>query len=352
MGLISLARPNQDKFGGVYVSVDTTFEKFNFFHIFSVSLNFVEFLIDEKPVTQAGRHNQSSIYEKIAETAKNEELSSKLQKSYQTDDAVCEAFPDHRVKLRFQDRTVLTLNKAKNKATILTKLGDFLELTLDTPGPYYHYINSALSFYDFIFTSEAEKMARFREIEILNNMIQNDFERSSKLVDLIKGNSRRQGRHKIPGNGQIKVQNNFEENQIFGDNQAQGCDFRHSRPIFMQSDGFQMTNQPLNDFIGLEQKSSIEGEKSKENRFNRLQDQHDLSSIMTESSQDLSESFNQGNHHRPQITENHQFGHFGPDETPQGPQAGYIDMDEMIRRTLEQNDSILNGIRKTLSKKK
>lgn len=75
-------------------------------------------------------------------------------KIYQTShnsEAVCEAFYGKYVKLKFVDRTVVTLSSDRRIASIISKSGDILEIQSLNPGIYHPYVQAALEYWDYVF---------------------------------------------------------------------------------------------------------------------------------------------------------------------------------------------------------
>lgn len=119
---------------------------------------------------------------------KEEENSQKIFKIYETKNAVCEAFENKTVKLKFSDRTIVTLIPKENKADIITRYGDFLNnIKIDNPGPHLPYINTCIEFWKFVFIPVKEREREEEEEMRFQSMVKGVLERSKDLVDLMNG---------------------------------------------------------------------------------------------------------------------------------------------------------------------
>ena len=83
----------------------------------------------------------------------------KLYQTSHTAEAVCESYYGKYVKLKFVDRTVITLSSDRKTASILTKSGDILDIQSLNPGIYHSYVQAALEYWDFVFKPAQEKIA-------------------------------------------------------------------------------------------------------------------------------------------------------------------------------------------------
>ena len=75
--------------------------------------------------------------------------------------AVCEAYQNRSVKLKFIDRTILTIDLNRPRVfQVISKYGEILELGVNKPGAFAEYLEEAQEFSDFVFTDPSEREAR------------------------------------------------------------------------------------------------------------------------------------------------------------------------------------------------
>lgn len=75
--------------------------------------------------------------------------------------AVCEAYQNRSVKLKFIDRTILTIDLNRPRVfQVISKYGEILELGINKPGSFAEYLEEAQEFADFVFTDPSEREAR------------------------------------------------------------------------------------------------------------------------------------------------------------------------------------------------
>ena len=114
----------------------------------------------------------------------------KIYQTSHTTEAVCEAYYGKHVKLKFSDRTIVSLASDRRIASIITKSGDILEIQTLNPGIYHRYVQAAIEYWDYVFKPAKEKIADQIQQETLRYNLDKAIEQNSELLDIIDGNFR------------------------------------------------------------------------------------------------------------------------------------------------------------------
>ena len=110
-----------------------------------------------------------------------------LVKCCSTPRAVCEAYQNKTVKLKFIDRTILTLDLNKPRVfQIISKFGEILELGRNKPAAFGEYLQEAEDFADFVFTDPQEKEARESAKKHHEGLVQEALRSNQALKQLLK----------------------------------------------------------------------------------------------------------------------------------------------------------------------
>lgn len=104
-----------------------------------------------------------------------------------SDSAICEAFYNRSVKLKFSDRTVITLDPNSDHFNILTKLGESLTVLVRNPGPHMEYFEEALAYWEHVFGDPVEREERLKKQEQMQAAINHQLYRSEQILNIIRG---------------------------------------------------------------------------------------------------------------------------------------------------------------------
>lgn len=102
-----------------------------------------------------------------------------------SDRAICEAFKNKSVKLKFSDRTILQYDPNNKNFSIFTKLGEQHSILVTKPGPFLGYLQEAIDFQDYVFTDPVERLRRIEDKEALQRAIALQLEQSKQFSNII-----------------------------------------------------------------------------------------------------------------------------------------------------------------------
>jgi hypothetical protein len=104
-----------------------------------------------------------------------------------SDRAVCEAFRNGMVKLKFTDRTILNYDPKSAYFSVLSRFGEQNSILVSKPGPFIEYLRDAIDFQDYIFGDPREREAKIRNKENLQRLIEEELQRSAAMRKIIRG---------------------------------------------------------------------------------------------------------------------------------------------------------------------
>jgi hypothetical protein len=116
--------------------------------------------------------------------------------------AVCEAFRNKSVKLKFTDRTILSFDPNCDTFSIITKFGEQNSILVSKPGPFIDYFQEAVEFQDLVFTDPRERQRRIDEMEGLQRAVHQQLEYSKYMSTIVSGKNTLP----IPGNDSLLYQ--------------------------------------------------------------------------------------------------------------------------------------------------